>query len=243
MSLYINTLEMHFTSEMFGGSLMVCILWWSDGFDLSVVTFKQFIHFQLSRLSVESTSPGWQQTSDLRMTRVSDTNTHRTLLFKQITWQLLRIQASARTGTSHDAQLPTINAPLRLITSQGKCRIAIKKSTLGMCLSFSYSFIYLYLDGSVISGRIQLILDDILWVATLPQVRSALSFYRHIMELVHKASSITKIKRAQTLLRQVCRSLQYLYSNAIISDESADSCQHCESESFACENSSTSTTS
>jgi hypothetical protein len=59
------------------------------------------------------------------------------------------------------------------------------------------------IDGSVIAGRIQLILDDILWVATLPQVRSALSFYRHIIELVQKTSAVTKISRAQALLRQV----------------------------------------
>uniref|UniRef100_A0A0M3JZ66 Chorein_N domain-containing protein n=1 Tax=Anisakis simplex TaxID=6269 RepID=A0A0M3JZ66_ANISI len=145
MSLYVNTVEIRFDSGVFGGSLM------------------------LSRLSVESKSPGWQSISDLRYGRIIDSNSNQLLMFKQVTWQLLRIEASAQLEPS---QRSNINAPLRLITSNGKSRIAVKKSSI---------------DGSVLGGRIQTILEDILWVATLPQVRSALAFYSHMMKLIKAA--------------------------------------------------------
>lgn len=52
------------------------------------------------------------------------------------------------------------------------------------------------LDGSVLGGRIQVILDDILWIATLPQVRSAITFYDHIMNIIKAASKkVPKIYR------------------------------------------------
>ncbi|MFH4983216.1 hypothetical protein AB6A40_009925 [Gnathostoma spinigerum] len=146
MSLYINTVEIHFESGVFGGSLM------------------------LSRLSVESRSPGWQAINDLRSGRIAETSLNQILLFKQVTWQLLRIEASARIEQTLRSN---INAPLRLITSSGRCRIAIKKSSL---------------DNTVLRGRIEMILEDILWVATVPQVRSAIIFYSHIVDLAKSAA-------------------------------------------------------
>ncbi|VDN57863.1 unnamed protein product [Dracunculus medinensis] len=145
MSLYVNSMEVHFDSGVFGGS------------------------FMLSRLSVESRSPGWQAITNLRYSRIIDKALNQMLMFKQVTWQLLRIEASVRSDSSKRSN---INAPLRLITSSGKSRISIKKSIL---------------DGAVIGGRIQVILDDILWIATLPQVRSAIAFYSHIMSVIKAA--------------------------------------------------------
>lgn len=58
-------------------------------------------------------------------------------------------------------------------------------------------------DGSVIAGRLQLILGDILWVATLPQVRSAINFYLYLMEMIQKAAEINKVQKAEKLLQQV----------------------------------------
>uniref|UniRef100_A0AAF5PGS6 Chorein_N domain-containing protein n=1 Tax=Wuchereria bancrofti TaxID=6293 RepID=A0AAF5PGS6_WUCBA len=156
MSLYVNSVEIDFDSGVFRGSLT------------------------LSRLAVESKSPTWQTVNDLRYTRLVDTNTSKLLMFKMVTWQLLRIEASAQANSSCNA----INAPLRLITSNGKSRISVKKSTA---------------DGSVLGGRIQVILDDILWIATLPQIRSAITFYDHIMNIVKAAS-----KKVPTLYHTEC---------------------------------------
>ncbi|VDO32762.1 unnamed protein product [Brugia timori] len=160
MSLYVNSVEIDFDSGVFRGSLT------------------------LSRLAVESKSPTWQTVNDLRYTRLVDTNTSKLLMFKMVTWQLLRIEASAQANSSCNA----INAPLRLITSNGKSRISVKKSTA---------------DGSVLGGRIQLILDDILWIATLPQIRSAITFYDHIMNIIKAAS-----KKVPTLYH---REVEHLY--------------------------------
>ncbi|EFO98171.1 hypothetical protein CRE_15383 [Caenorhabditis remanei] len=146
MSLYISSVEINFDSDVFGGS------------------------FMLQRLSVESRSPGWAQVKDLRQTRITCSTTNRTLMFKQLSWHLLRIEASAK--TSKHEKRSKINAPLRLITSGGKIRIALKKNAV---------------DGSVIHARIQTILDDILWVATLPQLRSAISFASYITNLVKES--------------------------------------------------------
>ncbi|EGT40580.1 hypothetical protein CAEBREN_21357 [Caenorhabditis brenneri] len=146
MSLYISSVEINFDSDVFGGS------------------------FMLQRLSVESRSPGWAQVKDLRHSRITCSATNRTLMFKQLSWHLLRIEASAK--TSKNEQRSKINAPLRLITSGGKIRIALKKNAT---------------DGSVIHARIQTILDDILWVATLPQLRSAISFASYIADLVKES--------------------------------------------------------
>ncbi|CAJ0583669.1 unnamed protein product, partial [Mesorhabditis spiculigera] len=146
MSIYVNTLEINFDSGAFGGS------------------------FMLSRLSVESRTPGWAIAKDLKKTRISCHNTNRTLVYKQVSWQLLRIEASAR--TAEETQRRNINAPLRLITSDGKIRITLKKDST---------------NGAVIHARIMMILEDILWVATLPQIRSAIAFYSHMMKIVNAA--------------------------------------------------------
>ncbi|EPB69659.1 hypothetical protein ANCCEY_11245 [Ancylostoma ceylanicum] len=143
LSLYINTVEINFDSDAFGGS------------------------FMLSRLSVESRTPGWQVAQDLRQTRISCPVINRALMFKQISWQLLRIEASAK--TDRNEKRCTINAPLRLITSGGKIRLALKKNTI---------------DGTVVNAQIHMLLEDILWVATLPQLRSAIAFSSYIMSLL-----------------------------------------------------------
>ncbi|CAG9533480.1 unnamed protein product [Cercopithifilaria johnstoni] len=157
MSLYVNSVEINFDSGVFRGSLT------------------------LSRLAVESKSPAWKTVSDLRYTRIVDTNTNKLLMFKMVTWQLLRIEASAQANPSRNA----INAPLRLISSNGKSRISVKKSTT---------------DGSVLGGRIEVILDHILWIATLPQVRSAIAFYDHIMNIIRAASKkVSEIHHTQCI--------------------------------------------
>uniref|UniRef100_A0A0R3RQW5 Chorein_N domain-containing protein n=1 Tax=Elaeophora elaphi TaxID=1147741 RepID=A0A0R3RQW5_9BILA len=155
MSLYINSVEINFDSGVFRGSLT------------------------LSRLAVESKSAGWKPVSDLRYSRIVDATTNTFLMFKMVTWQLLRIEASAQANSSRNA----INAPLRLITSNGKSRISVKKSAT---------------DGSVLGGRIQVILDHILWIATLPQVRSAIAFYDHIMNIIKAApKKVPQIRHPQ----------------------------------------------
>lgn len=64
-----------------------------------------------------------------------------------------------------------------------------------------------FLDGSVLGGRIQIILDHILWITSLPQVRSAITFYDHIINIIKAAPK----KVSKTHHAQVGHSIQILY--------------------------------
>ena len=113
--------------------------------------------FQMSRILVESKSPTWKKAA-LRMTRVKDTDKGELLIFKELSWQTVRIEAKS-----------TINddlTPLRLITNQARCRITIKKKIA---------------DCSVLGCRLVVILDDLLWVLTDDQLKAAL----HYLSLIH----------------------------------------------------------
>lgn len=71
---------------------------------------------------VESKSPTWQR-GDLRMTRLKDVDRGQLLIFKELEWQTLRIEARS----TKDEDL----TPLRLLTNQARCRITIKKRISG----------------------------------------------------------------------------------------------------------------
>ena len=81
----------------------------------------------MSRIVLESKSPTWQK-SDLRMTRVKDTDRGELLIFKELSWQTVRIEA--KSTMSEDL------TPLRLITNQARCRITIKKKLSGIYFFF-----------------------------------------------------------------------------------------------------------
>ena len=66
---------------------------------------------QLSRLVVESKTPTWQK-ADLRLTRVKDSEKGEVLIFKELTWQTVRIEA--KSTKNEDL------TPLRLITNQAR---------------------------------------------------------------------------------------------------------------------------
>ncbi|KAI1725770.1 UHRF1-binding protein 1-like [Ditylenchus destructor] len=161
MSLFVLTVDILFESDSFGGSLM------------------------FSKLAVESKNRHtWKDEKNLHMTRVHDKQIRQVLFFKQVSWQLLRIEASAhkKAGAAGSEELNgkrrnAINSPLRLITGDGKCRIVIKKDDM---------------TCAMIDGRIEVILEDILWVATLLQVRSAIDFYKHIKDLANAVRKETE---------------------------------------------------
>jgi len=73
---------------------------------------------------VESKSATWQR-CDLRTTRVKDPDRGQLLIFKELEWQTVRIEAQS----TKDHNL----TPLRLLTNQARCRITIKKRISGLC--------------------------------------------------------------------------------------------------------------
>ncbi|XP_076231903.1 bridge-like lipid transfer protein family member 3B isoform X2 [Calliopsis andreniformis] len=150
-----------------------------DGITVTVntvsVTFKSpaFIaSVQMNRIVVESKSANWQR-CDLRTTRLKDPERGQLLIFKELEWQTVRIEAQS----TKDKNL----TPLRLLTNQARCRIIIKKRIS---------------DCFVMGSRLILILDDLLWVLTDSQLKAALHFIDSLGGLIEKATILERKTKA-----------------------------------------------
>jgi hypothetical protein len=113
------------------------------------------------------------------MTRLKDAEKGQLLIFKELEWQTVRIEAKS----TIDKNL----TPLRLLTNQARCRIVIKKR-----LS----------DCFIMGSRIVIILDDLLWVLTDSQLKAALHFLDSLAGLVQKATQITRKAKAARKLEE-----------------------------------------
>ncbi|XP_046559644.1 LOW QUALITY PROTEIN: UHRF1-binding protein 1-like [Haliotis rubra] len=139
---------------------------------------------QLLRLRVQSTTPNWQPSSDLRQTRIRDAEGGEILLFKEIEWQNMKVEANAK-----EAETPqdVASTPLRLLANQAKIRITMKKK-----LS----------DCSIISTRVMLLLDDILWVLTATQLKAAILYSNSLKEVIERSAQQSKKLAAEKLQKQ-----------------------------------------
>lgn len=133
----------------------------------------------MSRIRVESKTPKWLN-GDLRVTRLKDTDKGHLLIFKELSWQTVRIEASS----TQDKNL----TPLRLLTNQARCRITIKKR-----LS----------DCGILASRLVLILDDLLWVLTDSQLNAALHFVDSLASLIKASTNLTQKTKAKKILEQL----------------------------------------
>lgn len=134
---------------------------------------------QMSRIRVESKTPKWLL-GDLRVTRLKDPTKGLLLIFKELSWQTVRIEASS----TQDESL----TPLRLLTNQASCRITIKKR-----LS----------DCNVLNCRLVLILDDLLWVLTDSQLKAALHFVDSLSGLIKTSTNANQKTKAQKKLEML----------------------------------------
>lgn len=134
---------------------------------------------QMSRIRVESKTPKWLN-GDLRVTRLKDTVNGHLLIFKELSWQTVRIEASS----TQDKTL----TPLRLLTNQARCRITVKKR-----LS----------DCAILASRLVLILDDLLWVLTDSQLNAALHFADSLASLIKESTNLTQKTKAKKFLEQM----------------------------------------
>ena len=73
------------------------------------------------------------------MTRVKDTDKNELLIFKELSWQTVRIEA--KSTMSEDL------TPLRLITNQARCRITIKKKLSGKIREILFLTVLKYLQN------------------------------------------------------------------------------------------------
>ncbi|XP_072030655.1 bridge-like lipid transfer protein family member 3B [Amphiura filiformis] len=127
---------------------------------------------QIAQVLVQSKTPEWQL-SDLRMCRVKDINRGEVITFKEVEWSTLRLIIDATESGG-----PT-TTPIRLITNQGKVRVSLKKRLD---------------DCSLVSSRLQVLLDDILWVLTDSQLKAVILHFRSLFPVIQKATELSKAR-------------------------------------------------
>ncbi|XP_034446359.1 UHRF1-binding protein 1 isoform X2 [Hippoglossus hippoglossus] len=135
--------------------------------------------FELWQLQGNSLNPTWQR-SDLRYTRVTDPKRGEVLTFKEINWQSLRIEADAIESDDQDLG----STPLRLITNQGRIRIALKRKIK---------------DCNVLASKLLFILDDLLWVLTDSQLKAIIHYAKSLSEAMEKSAQQRKSMTAESL--------------------------------------------
>ncbi|XP_062591899.1 bridge-like lipid transfer protein family member 3B isoform X2 [Saccostrea cucullata] len=145
------------------------------------ISRKFHASLQLSRVKVQSVTPNWKPSEDLGPTKIRDTTRGQILLFKEFDWQTTRIEATAVEGETSETFLTT---PLRFIANQSKIRITIKKR-----LS----------DCGVISTRVMLLLDDLLWVLTDTQLKAAILYINSLKDMIEKSRAQSKNNAAEAL--------------------------------------------
>ncbi|XP_037369701.1 bridge-like lipid transfer protein family member 3B [Talpa occidentalis] len=128
--------------------------------------------FELSQLRIYSVNTKWEH-GDLRFTRIQDPQRGEVLTFKEINWQMIRIEADATTS-SH---LEIMCAPVRLITNQSKIRVTLKRRLK---------------DCNVIATKLVLMLDDLLWVLTNSQLKAMVQYAKSLSEAIEKSTEQRK---------------------------------------------------
>uniref|UniRef100_A0A8C1U8A1 UHRF1 binding protein 1 n=1 Tax=Cyprinus carpio TaxID=7962 RepID=A0A8C1U8A1_CYPCA len=141
--------------------------------------------FELWQLQGCSLNPKWQK-SDLRYTRITHPKRGEVLTFKEINWQSLRIEADAIESDEQDLG----STPLRLITNQGRIRIALKRRVK---------------DCNVLASKLLFILDDLLWVLTDSQLKAIIHYAKSLSEAMEKSGQQRKSMAAETLQVLHCR--------------------------------------
>ncbi|XP_051974044.1 UHRF1-binding protein 1-like isoform X1 [Xyrauchen texanus] len=150
-----------------------------EGISLSInsivirISAKAFnASFELSQLQVNSVNTSWA-TSDLRYTRILDPTRGEIITFKEVSWQMIRIEADAIQSTEHEV----VSAPIRLITNQSKIRVTLKRKMK---------------DCNVVASKLILILDDLLWVLTDSQLKAMVQYAKSLSEAMEKSAAQRK---------------------------------------------------
>ncbi|KAJ3612682.1 hypothetical protein NHX12_020947 [Muraenolepis orangiensis] len=128
--------------------------------------------FELSQLQVYSVNTSWSL-SDLRFTRIQDPQRGEILTFKEISWQMIRIEADAIQSSEHEM----LSAPIRLITNQSKIRVTLKRRMK---------------DCYVVASKLVLILDDLLWVLTDSQLKAMVQYAKSLSEAMERSAQQRK---------------------------------------------------
>ncbi|KAL0962999.1 hypothetical protein UPYG_G00348190 [Umbra pygmaea] len=180
-----------------------------EGISLSInsivvkISAKAFnASFELSQLQVYSVNDTWCL-SDLRSTRIHDPQRGEILTFKEISWQMIRIEADAIQSAEHD----TLSAPIRLITNQSKTRVTLKRRAK---------------DCNVVASKLVLILDDLLWVLTDSQLKAMVQYAKSLSEAMEKSAQQRKSMATEDQDLSVPPSAQQVRTQQASSGAAAD---------------------
>ncbi|CAF3503531.1 unnamed protein product [Rotaria sp. Silwood1] len=148
-----------------------------DGISLTITNLTFAVKAQafkasifLPSLEIYSISPYGKRVDSLNLTRLRNATKDHILLFKEISWQNARIEAS-----SNDNSMAT--AAIRLIANVCRIRISMKKNLQ---------------DSSMVTSRVMVHFDDLLSVINDAQLKSALNTYKEITQLMKRASEQRK---------------------------------------------------
>ncbi|XP_049522560.1 LOW QUALITY PROTEIN: UHRF1-binding protein 1-like [Dermacentor silvarum] len=144
-------------------------------YDIDEKKFVVIMVTKLSRVVLDSRTPRWDP-GDLRLCRIKGPD--QLLLFRQLQWQMMRLEAHARGAHA--------GAPLRLITNGARCRIVLKKRLA---------------DCSLVASRLVLVLDELLWALTDAQLVAALHLGHSLAALVRKALDLANPRPLFDFLR------------------------------------------
>ncbi|XP_063761490.1 UHRF1-binding protein 1-like isoform X1 [Eleginops maclovinus] len=181
-----------------------------EGISLSInsivirISAKAFnASFELSQLQVYSVNTSWS-ISDLRFTRIQDPQRGELLTFKEISWQMIRIEADAIQSTEHEM----LSAPIRLITNQSKIRVTLKRRIK---------------DCNVVASKLLLILDDLLWVLTDSQLKAMVQYAKSLSEAMEKSAQQRKSMATEEQVSSAPPSAQQVRTQQVSSaaDQSA----------------------
>uniref|UniRef100_A0A8C3BI04 UHRF1 binding protein 1 like n=1 Tax=Cairina moschata TaxID=8855 RepID=A0A8C3BI04_CAIMO len=134
--------------------------------------------FELSQLRIYSVNANWEH-ADLRFTRIQEGQRGEVLTFKEINWQMIRIEADAIQSSKHEI----MSAPVRLITNQSKIRVTLKRRLK---------------DCNVVASKLVLILDDLLWVLTDSQLKAMVQYAKSLSEAIEKSTEQRKSLASET---------------------------------------------
>ncbi|CAF4550593.1 unnamed protein product [Rotaria sp. Silwood1] len=147
-----------------------------DGISLTITNLTFAVKAQafkasifLPSLEIYSISPYGKRVDSLNLTRLRNATKDHILLFKEISWQNARIEAS-----SNDNSMAT--AAIRLIANVCRIRISMKKKS----------------SSSMVTSRVMVHFDDLLSVINDAQLKSALNTYKEITQLMKRASEQRK---------------------------------------------------
>ena len=130
----------------------------------------------ISNICVYSCTPNWTITNDITKTRLKDLETEEIIVFKEISWEICRLEAFILEEQDANGSAPNNQAPasIKLIMNPSKIQIALKKK-----LS----------DKSLILGStLRILLNEIYWMANDTQLKAAIGAYNMISKLMKKAS-------------------------------------------------------